>query len=802
MSDVSDIVYSNCVGVSVSPLLVPQCSACFALLDWSCDPLFFPTLPMGVLQRFNFQFSSPQPTPLSTGHSLSAPPLDESVEPSGLYAKLVGCLMYLMTCTRPDLAYPLSLFARFGLPYIKDGARAWRTGPRATCLTYLLTDLGEQPRSPPVLYVDNKAMIAMCYEHRTKHIALRYFLALELKQRGQLRLAYGATRANSADVFTKALPPGDHLRFAIVLGLRVGSSSGGGMEVFFWAVFGALVVLCAGLEGSKGQRDKLQTSPAFDSFKNNYLLVYSLMMAGDWLQGPYVYALYQHYGYDKGDIGRLFIAGFGSSMVFGTIVGSLADKHGRRRASLTYCGVYVLSCLTKHSPDYRLLMLGRVLGGIATSLLFSAFESWLVAEHFKRGFEAQWLSVTFSSAIWLGNGLVAILSGLLANSLVTSLALGPVAPFDAAALVLLVGGTIIAATWPENYGDSSDSKGLLAQFHAAASAIASDEKIALLGAIQSLFEGSMYTFVFLWTPALAPSDQRIPHGFIFAIFMLASMTGSSLAARLMARPTLRVELYMQIIFAVSSLSLLVPLFAFFVLEPLAPDGGGITAGGRVQLVGFCVFEVCVGVFWPSMMKMRSQFIPEEARATIMNFFRIPLNCFVCIVLYNVSAFPITAMFGMCSIFLAMAAVLQRRLFAISSPGKPGTPACHCESSHLALLIAAFHCHCESSHLALLIAAFHCHCESSHLALLIAAFHCHCESSHLALLIAAFHCHFARESVARLPLLLAAEPVTPVARVPVAPVASVPVAPVARVPIAPVAPCASSFSCRPQSPLLS
>ncbi|CAI5961070.1 unnamed protein product [Closterium sp. NIES-64] len=187
-----------------------------------------------------------------------------------------------------------------------------------------------------------------------------------------------------------------------------------------------------------------------------------------------------------------------------------------------------------------------------------------------------------------------------------------------------------------------------------------DEKIALLGAIQSLFEGSMYTFVFLWTPALAPSDQRIPHGFIFAIFMLASMTGSSLAARLMARPALRVELYMQI----------------FVLEPVAPDGGGITRGGRVQLVGFCVFEVCVGVFWPSIMKMRSQFIPEEARATIMNFFRIPLNCFVCIVLYNVSAFPITAMFGMCSIFLAMAAVLQRRLFAISSPSKPGTPACH------------------------------------------------------------------------------------------------------------------------------
>ncbi|CAI7751617.1 unnamed protein product, partial [Closterium sp. NIES-54] len=46
-----------------------------------------------VLQRFGFQFSWPQPTPLSTGHSLSAPPSDESVEPSGPYPEHVGCLM-------------------------------------------------------------------------------------------------------------------------------------------------------------------------------------------------------------------------------------------------------------------------------------------------------------------------------------------------------------------------------------------------------------------------------------------------------------------------------------------------------------------------------------------------------------------------------------------------------------------------------------------------------------------------------------------------------------------------------------
>ncbi|CAI7837914.1 unnamed protein product, partial [Closterium sp. NIES-53] len=83
--------------------------------------------------------------------------------------------------------------------------------PELRWFTYLLTDLGERSCSSPVLYVDNKAMIALCeehrLEHRTKHIALRYFLVRELQQRGQLRLAYMATRANIADIFTKALSP-------------------------------------------------------------------------------------------------------------------------------------------------------------------------------------------------------------------------------------------------------------------------------------------------------------------------------------------------------------------------------------------------------------------------------------------------------------------------------------------------------------------------------------------------------------------------------------------------------------------
>jgi hypothetical protein len=82
----------------------------------------------------------------------------------------------------------------------------------------------------------------------------------------------------------------------------------------------------------------------------------------------------------------------------------------------------------------------------------------------QRGFDQQWLSLTFSKAIFLGNGLVAILSGLFGNFLVDTFQLGPVAPFDAAACFLAIGMAVILSSWTENYGDPSENKDLITQF--------------------------------------------------------------------------------------------------------------------------------------------------------------------------------------------------------------------------------------------------------------------------------------------------------------------------------------------------
>lgn len=60
---------------------------------------------------------------------------------------------------------------------------------------------------------------------------------------------------------------------------------------------------------------------------------------------------------------------------------------GRKRAALLYVAAYALSCATKHSRRYGALLVGRLLGGVATSLLFSVFEAWAVAAHVGRGFD-------------------------------------------------------------------------------------------------------------------------------------------------------------------------------------------------------------------------------------------------------------------------------------------------------------------------------------------------------------------------------------------------------------------------------
>ncbi|CAI7844613.1 unnamed protein product, partial [Closterium sp. NIES-53] len=204
------------------------------------------------------------PTPLAVDHGLTAPPSHEPFESSGPYPELVGCLMYLMTCNRPDLAYPLSVLARFVVP-VRHRPSHWYAAKRVAKYVASTSGMGvvlggkrpvtltgfsdsswaddaeslrstqdycfsletgavlwsstraSPPRSPLVLFADNRSAILLREEPglvgKAKHMQLRYVHLQELQQRGQALVRRVVSEANTTDIFTKALPPCDHQRF-------------------------------------------------------------------------------------------------------------------------------------------------------------------------------------------------------------------------------------------------------------------------------------------------------------------------------------------------------------------------------------------------------------------------------------------------------------------------------------------------------------------------------------------------------------------------------------------------------------
>merc|ERR1719272_2503920 len=53
---------------------------------------------------------------------------------------------------------------------------------------------------------------------------------------------------------------------------------------------------------------------------------------------------------------------------------------------------------------------------------------------------------------------------------------------------------------------------------------------------------------------------------------------------------------------------------------------------KYNLWAFVAFELCVGIYFPSICTLKSEAVPESHRATIYNLFRMPMNAIVVAVL--------------------------------------------------------------------------------------------------------------------------------------------------------------------------
>jgi len=228
----------------------------------------------------------------------------------------------------------------------------------------------------------------------------------------------------------------------------------------------------------------------FDAFRHKYIVVYLIIMLADWMQGTHMYTLYASYNVN---ISALFLTGFLSGAIFAPFLGSAVDKFGRKRSCIVYLILEIIINCMEHSSTMPMLLMGRVLGGISTNLLFSAFESWMTTEHRHRGFPEEWLTRTYAEAS-IGNGAMAILAGIVAQILEDNF--GHIGPFQGA-IALTSLALLLVLGWEENYGEMKegdhDQSSLYKQFIDGWTTTMTDSRIWRIGMTQALSEGAMYT---------------------------------------------------------------------------------------------------------------------------------------------------------------------------------------------------------------------------------------------------------------------------------------------------------------------
>mmetsp|Transcript_47256 Transcript_47256/g.119686 ORF Transcript_47256/g.119686 Transcript_47256/m.119686 type:complete len:444 (-) Transcript_47256:201-1532(-) len=384
------------------------------------------------------------------------------------------------------------------------------------------------------------------------------------------------------------------------------------------------------------EKPRGEQAPAFRAFQRQYLTVYTIIMMADWFQGTNMYTLYSSYGVN---ISALFLSGFLSGACWAGPVGFWIDKYGRKKSCIVYLVLEIIINICEHWNNFGILWISRILGGITTCILFTGFEAWMMSEHRKRGFPEEWAADTFGKASFI-NGLSAITAGILAQ--VCADYIGEIGPFQAA-IALTALAFVFVVQWPENYGGSEnkeeDTKA------AAWNLIRSDRKAFLLGAVNALFEGSMYSFVFMWVPTMlgALKGSPLPNGLVFASMMTCISLGGVLFSPSMLLSVAPAEYLGVGCFVVGALALLVPVF---------------TSDLIFVLVAFLVFETCVGIFQPCGGVLRSKVIPDHLQGSVMNMFRIPLNTLVCVGTLLTDYYPARFVFGVITVWMLIGAGLQ------------------------------------------------------------------------------------------------------------------------------------------------
>lgn len=118
-----------------------------------------------------------------------------------------------------------------------------------------------------------------------------------------------------------------------------------------------------------------------DSLWFRYMTGYITARASMWAKSPYMYLLYSTlHGFTVGEIGVLYAIDAFSALIFGPIIGSLADVYGRKKFAILYNCLVITNLGLRITGIRELAYVAQMITGMGASILNTSYESWIVYE--------------------------------------------------------------------------------------------------------------------------------------------------------------------------------------------------------------------------------------------------------------------------------------------------------------------------------------------------------------------------------------------------------------------------------------
>lgn len=420
-----------------------------------------------------------------------------------------------------------------------------------------------------------------------------------------------------------------------------------------------LVVLLQGFSVLFFKHGKQNTNPQFVSFQKSYLYFASLVTFADWLNAPYLYKLYSSYGFLEEQVVIIYVCGLISALCFDVVTGYIVTVHKEELVFKASTVLYAISCLMKVSSDYSVLILGRILCGAATSLMFTSQETWYTKYHvLYYDFPPEWIAQT-QSKVSKASSFVAISAGVIAYFSTEFMGLGAIMPTLISIPIVLLS----TALFPRS--DSKTELGIgtqktlssterkeqgrihLKSYFRGMKKIGENSQYLIIGGVKALFESVICLFVFLWTPVL--DHHSPPLGLVFSSFMAANVVGCFVHewGSSWLNKTRNMMLF------VLSIACSAVLLCALSTEPTKEFP-------IVSFLSFLLFEFASGLYFPTMLMIQRETGLVELGHVVNAWFKIPVNllaCFGLLVLHSS-----TNASGTRHIFFACCATLGLAIF--------------------------------------------------------------------------------------------------------------------------------------------